>query len=351
MDNCILFISYTDFNDLTSGSRVRPYRMYEAFREKGYDVLLISGDLQSRKDSFKKAGDKIGRCKFCYIEPSTYPVHPYDYIIYTAVYRRKVPIGVFYRDAYYRFPEWWGKSGYKKYELLLRYKADWTLFRSLAKAIFFPTETMAGYFNFDTRVPLPPGAEEKFINRKKETVDTAVYVGGMSERYGGKLLLESFREINRSRKLALNLVCRRDERVFTEGYEDDPWLNIYHVSGRELDEVYEKSDFAVIPILKNDYNDFAMPVKLFEYLSYGLPVVSTDCLEMARFINDNGVGIVAGDNTERFAAALEKMSGDTVLYESLRRNVTDAVNKNLWIHRVETIENTLLGKDGVSAGG
>lgn len=341
MSNLILYICYTDFRDLSSGSKVRPYKLYRAFQEKGYDVLLINGDPNSRLAAYRKVREQISKCRFCYIEPSTYPIHPLDYRIYIDIYRKKVPIGIFYRDAYYKFPRWWGVSGLKKYELLLRYRMDWMLFRKVARVIFFPSDSMGAFFDFGHKVTLPPGAEEKFVDRPS-LFNSAVYVGAVNERYGLDLLLESFRAVNRTQTLNLNLVCRHEEAAHLKYSTADRWLNIYHVAGPELKEIYERSDFAVIPRIRDTYNDFAMPVKLFEYLSYGLPIVSTDCLEVAKFIRKNGVGIVTAGHAESFADGLRKMSTALSRSEEFKANVRKAVSTaNLWSHRVKTIEEYL----------
>ncbi|NLZ28449.1 MAG: hypothetical protein GX887_05730, partial [Firmicutes bacterium] len=148
----ILYICYTDFRDLSSGSKVRPYKIYSAFQEKGYEVLLINGDIDSRLAAYRRVRDRIAGCQFCYIEPSTYPIHPLDYHIYLNVFRQGVPIGIFYRDAYYKFPRWWKVAGLKKYELLLRYRMDWMLFKKVAGTIFFPSASMGALFDFTHKI-------------------------------------------------------------------------------------------------------------------------------------------------------------------------------------------------------
>ncbi len=42
----ILYITYVDINSGTSGSSVRPQKMYRAFLDAGHEVKLLSGALQ-----------------------------------------------------------------------------------------------------------------------------------------------------------------------------------------------------------------------------------------------------------------------------------------------------------------
>ena len=50
----ILYITFTDFGDLSSGSAVRSFRMYNAFKNLGYDVKLLEGQQNKRKTRREK---------------------------------------------------------------------------------------------------------------------------------------------------------------------------------------------------------------------------------------------------------------------------------------------------------
>ena len=62
MSSKILYITYIDFGKMTSGSAVRPQRMYQAFREIGAEVTLLSGSQElSNKEERKKNVEQISR--------------------------------------------------------------------------------------------------------------------------------------------------------------------------------------------------------------------------------------------------------------------------------------------------
>jgi len=48
-----------------------------------------------------------------------------------------------------------------------------------------------------------------------------------------------------------------------------------HASGRDLDPLYDEADAVAVVLRPHDYLGFAMPVKLFEAMAYGLPVVAS----------------------------------------------------------------------------
>ena len=192
-------------------------------------------------------------------------------------------------------------------------------------------------------------AREYYL-RPVDEIKTVVYVGGISQRYGLEILLQALDLANKKVALYLELMCRRDEfmqhRPVFANYDGAEWLHVYRLTGKDLEQVYRRSDIAVIPLLKNLYNDLAMPVKLFEYLSYGLPIVSTNCTEMASFISRNKVGLIAEDSASSLADRIRQLVEDKALYNQLRRNVRQTLeNGNLWTDRARFVAEQLTALD------
>ncbi len=341
----VIYISYRDFSDLSSGSKVRPYKIYKAFLEKGNEVVLINGGIKKRlrsflfflkSNAFKDAG-------YCYIEPSTYPANPLDYIIFFYFKYKNIPMGYFYRDMYYRFPDLFRQEGLNKHILLLRYKFDLVLFKRLFKVVFFPSQLMASYFKFKVKVPLPPAGNLEFEGNGVFH-RSIIYVGGINNMLGSRILLEAMDIVNNQvEKLQLNLICRDQDTKEISEYQNKNWLNVLHLSGDYLKEIYNKSDFAIIPRKRNPYFDFSMPVKLFEYMSFGLPIVATNCSEMANFIETNEIGVIVNDSAEDLAKAIINLYENPSEIVRFRTNIKSSLLKeNLWKHRVEKIEKCLL---------
>ncbi|RIU94755.1 glycosyltransferase [Oceanobacillus picturae] len=347
MKKMIMFVTY-DFSDLSSGSKVRPKKMYEAFKEIGYDVFLISGNKIEKEESFERLKkEETINFDFCYVEPSSYPMQPLiDYKIIKYIKNKNIPIGIFYRDAYWKFYNQFSFKGFKNLELKIRYQLDLLFFKSISKVMFFPSNEMADYFRFNQpKIALPPAVDEYVDTGKiKNKIPIAIYVGGISERYGTELLLKSFGELNKnSLKVKLLLVCREKEywkniNLFNS-FKDSEWLNVKHVSGSLLESEYQNADFGVIPILKDQYNDFAVPVKLFEYLSYGLPIVATNCNVLQKYVIENNIGIIKEDSIISFAEGLNIMSENHPKYNQY---IESFVRKDgLWKHRAEKVVKTL----------
>lgn len=343
----LLFISFIDFGDMKSGSSVRPQRMYDAFVDLGYDVSLLSGLQNRKRERWRRVFRKYREIRknlpdLCYVEPPSGPFFNLcDHLLLLYLHRKKVPIGLFYRDAYWLFADWWPVKGAKRFFLKLMHKFDLFIIKRTCKVVFFPTKSMADLFNLKNKSVLPPAGVD-FVTYKDEkprkSERRALYVGGVSKFYGTDIMLKAFSILNDKmhKDIKLTVCCREAEmKDFFDDYRDAPWLEIVHLSGdKQLQPLYERSDIALYPSRRDFYMDFCMPVKLFEYLSRALPVVATDCKETAKFVLQNGIGVVSEDNPEAFATAVASLMDDSEQLKLCRKNAANALlRRNLWKHR------------------
>ena len=88
-----------------------------------------------------------------------------------------------------------------------------------------------------------------------------------------------------------------------------------------MDKLYEESDFALVPLLKTNYNNLALPIKLFEYISRILPVVVTKCSAMTDFLDQYDIGYLSEDNISDYANAISQMIQDKNKYELFKSNL------------------------------
>jgi len=349
----MLFISFIDFGDMSSGSSVRPQRMYRAFEELGYKINLLSG-LQNRKlernrNVYKKYREfKInGIPDFCYVEPPSGPLFNLcDHLLLIWLKLHGVPIGLFYRDAYWKFADWWQVKGLKRFFLIKMQQFDLFIIKRTCKVVFFPTKSMAALFKLPHTDVLPP-AGENFITPQHELTRKALYVGGVSKAYGTDILLEAFEIINEQEKkdIQLTIVCRQHEMgSYFDKYRLKPWLEIKHASGDEqLGPIYTDHDIALYPSHRDFYMDFCMPVKIFEYLSRALPIVCTSCREASGFVEKHGIGIVTEDNAQDFAQKVIMLYDNQLLLNEIRQNCEKTLlNGNLWQHRAKQAANEIM---------
>ncbi len=110
--------------------------------------------------------------------------------------------------------------------------------------------------------------------------------------------------------------------------------NIHYLGQKKYTELpnYMKAfDVGIIPFKVNDLADTINPVKLFEYLAGGMPVVSTDLAEVRT--HENVVSIAK--TKEEFLTLLKKSVEDNSVDKIETR--LKVARENTWDKRVETI--------------
>ena len=171
----ILYIAYNNVTNgkASSGSAVRPKRIYEAFLKRGYNVSILEGtQLRSEKDNRLKRISNIETLlnekefNYCYIELPTTPItFKQDLQLIKKIKKQGIKVGGFYRDFYWKYPNIWNVYGIRKFYLLMKYKRELKIFEKYFDVLFFPTEGSIHTFkkyealkNVKTAA-LPPGID------------------------------------------------------------------------------------------------------------------------------------------------------------------------------------------------
>lgn len=105
-----------------------------------------------------------------------------------------------------------------------------------------------------------------------------------------------------------------------------------HVSHAELAGILQHCSVGIVPfITNNQVTDAADPIKIWEYLAVGLPVVSTDIREVHKF----GSLVRIKNELPYFAAAIsQEANGDTPEKRTARRQF---IKSNTWVSRAKDI--------------
>ena len=76
----------------------------------------------------------------------------------------------------------------------------------------------------------------------------------------------------------------------------------------EMLGILADTDAAIIPHLRTENNDASSPNKLYQYMYLGKAVISSDCLSLARIIEETGAGyIYRNDSPEELAILLGRI--------------------------------------------
>lgn len=114
-------------------------------------------------------------------------------------------------------------------------------------------------------------------------------------------------------------------------YENVHYLGI--VDYKDLISVYANYfDVCMIPFIKNDITDSTSPVKLFEYMALGKPIVTTDINECKKYKS----ALISSSN-EEFISNIDKaveLANDFEYRELLKKEAAE----NTWLNRAEVIK-------------
>jgi glycosyltransferase involved in cell wall biosynthesis len=348
----LLLITFINFGIMKSGSSVRPQRIYEAFKDLGYEVNLLSGVQNRKRERWSRVFKKFLEIRknlpaLCYVEPPSGPFFNFcDHLLLIYLKLKGVPIGLFYRDAYWLSVDRWHIKGLKQFFLIFMYRFDLFLFKRVCKIVFFPSQTMSDMFKLPRKGVLPPAGVD-FVSPPHNATRRAIYVGGLSLFYGTDIMLKAFEIINEKlhKDIKLTVICRENEKKdFFSDYIGKDWLEVAHASGdKQLEPYYSKSDIGLYPSRNNKSMNFCMPIKLCEYMSRGLPVVTTDTTEAALFVQKTGCGLISKDTPEGFAQKIIELYETPFLLDELRSNAIKSLRENnLWVHRARQAAEEIL---------
>lgn len=348
----VLFITFAEFKPTQFGASLRPQKMYQAFLDAGCEVKLLCGhqtrqNLSRRRAAVREISTWLDdhRPDICYIESPVDPIlWGFDRRLIRRIHRMGIPMAYFYRDFYWKFPNLYPM----RTDFVGRIKETGLAFlqrvtdRLLKRVdiIYLPSGGSAALFSYKDMRPLPPAGERQSVLSEGKD-NTCIYVGGISGDYGGEMMLRAFRMLNEGEKrYPLLLICREAEwKDLRPEWENEPWLEVHHVSGAELIPCYRRASLALMPIQKNVYTDLSVNVKLFEYMSFGLPVVTTNVHEISRLVRENGIGFAAeGDDADTFASAIRSVLDDEEKLAAFReRSRSTLTESNLWVHRAQQV--------------
>lgn len=372
MKRCIFYLPYKPPEHCVTPGQLRPKKMVQAFRDIGYDVFVIWGYCEERKELIKKLKRNIKngyQYEFMYTESSSiptlltephhYPTHPFmDFSFFRYIRRQGIKIGLFYRDIHWKFnifkPNTYPKylAGLESLLYLLCYKYDIIQYKKLIDRFYLPSMTMADIIGSkklkNISSLLLPGSDNLSVKHKdysqrdftKKPLNI-FYVGNITEHYH---LIEILKAVSRTEHCSMTLCCR--ENLWRREKEKfEPYLNenirIIHKNSDELKPYYEEADIGSIFFEHNDYMDMAIPFKSFEYLANEIPVIATTNTAIGNFVEKNNIGWTLPYNADAACELLNRIIKNPELISEKQCNSIKTKQKNLWTVRAKKVEQDL----------
>ena len=350
----------------TSASGIRPVRMYDAFKSLGYEVLDVTGDGRRRRRAIKAlkarlaAGQKID---FLYSESATIPTmlteprhlppHPVlDVELFALARRYQIPAGLFYRDIYWKFGDYRERVGEPMATIMSAvYNYDLSWYKRYVDVLYLPSMAMGAHvpiFPAQRMAALPPGCELVDSASPDNGQLNLLYIGSVSGHYQ---LHECVRAVAATPGVNLTICTHQQQWEQMRGeYEPlmDSSVQVVHRSGAELEQLYDNADACVLFVQPDPYREFAAPVKLFEYLGHGKPVIASAGTLAAQVVADNEAGWVAPYGGGVLPTLLSRLQANPQEVNKLHRQAKAAGKANTWAKRAQQVAFEL-GQKGAKA--
>jgi len=344
-------------------SQQRPLRMLQAFKNIGYDVDIVMGNVKERRRQIEKIKYNIKKgvkYAFLYSESSTMPtaltekhhlpIAPFlDFNFFKFCKRNLIKIGLFYRDIHWMFNHyknqvlWW-----KRMIAVPFYKFDLKQYYKLVDILYLPSKGMFEYLPSSFKKKkiecLPPGADlqahistNKIYNRLK-----LIYVGGLGELYDLRLFLKVVSGFTKEIEV---LLCTRKAGWEKEKGKYREYLSgrchVVHLNSNELLKVYQEYHIGILFLSPIEYWKFAMPFKLFEYISFRKPVIATKGTAVGDFVEKYNIGWVTDYDESSLKHLICFLIKNKYEIECKIRNIERILPQHTWEARAHKVEKDL----------
>lgn len=347
--------------DARSGSRLRPMRMLDGFRQLGYNVVEVTGYTPERVPLMRRLARDIAagrRFEFCYSEsvtsptalsdPRHLPLHPLaDPAFFRSLRRAGIRTGLYYRDIHWRFDQYDGAVSLpKKVAVKVFYRFDLAWYAKLVDIVYLPDLGMssaipgAGRFTF---AALPPGTMIEGEGRPRASGGGQVrlfYIGSVSPPHNDVSPL--LRAVRATPGVALTISCPAAEAEKLEGYPSEllDGVDVVHLNSEQAGDYYAGSDIACLVYSPHPYRDFAMPVKLFESIGHLTPTIVNTDTAAGRFVARNGIGWTFDDESD-LRRILSRLVDSPSLLEEKRSTLHEVAPSHTWTARAATVAGDL----------
>jgi glycosyltransferase involved in cell wall biosynthesis len=167
-------------------------------------------------------------------------------------------------------------------------------------------------------------------DRKKNEV---AYVGGITKIRGIKQVVIAMETVA---KIRLNLAGKFMEKSFEREVKDLPgWSNVNELgflNRQKTSNVLEKSKVGIVTFLNSQNHIDAQPNKMFEYMSAGIPIITSNFDKWKEIVEGNQCGICVDPNEpEEIKNAIQYLVDNNREAEEMGRRGRKAVeNKYNW---------------------
>lgn len=320
---CISISNYFDVSLVINASK----KEIEIARE--YNITLI--DLGKSSSRFHRMIVRSFRCFWLALKTNSKIYHFHDpelipYAIILRLFGKKVIY-----DVHEDLPE----------DIV---KKEWipSSLRKLVSLLIGAIETLSAKLFFEV-ITATPYILERFIKINKESINInnyplakeiprdikdnydftkICYIGGINESRGLIELMEACALLDSRVELSIagNFL---NEQYKKRVMEHEYWDKVHYfgfVNRKEIQKILYKASIGIVALHPTKAYRESLPVKMFEYMSHGMPIIASNFPRWKKIVDDNKCGLLVNPNSPQdIASAIVKLAS----------NYKDSVNMGL----------------------
>ena len=350
--------------NLQSGTNLRPAEMKKAFLKRGFQITEVSGSVATRKKKIKKIlkNKELVNRSFLYVESANipfmlsnykhWPLSPIGDLWNFYCLSKKMKIGFFYRDIHWRYKNYCEITGRLKGTILkLLFYLEYFFLDKIFDYIFVPSDEFIEYFppilKKAVYVNLPPGCieTESVFELPQKALIKCFYSGNINpySTYDLTSVLKCF-QLCPFAELTINTDKEYFEK-YANYYNDYLQLKNVHITFDAYGEKVKEKQYTIAIVLfglngRTEITDIGMPIKIFHYLSLGLPILTDRNTPYGRLVEENHLGWTV-ESIDELQRILKKLVESPMLVMEAHKRVLKFASRNLWENRVNMIEQYL----------
>jgi len=167
----------------------------------------------------------------------------------------------------------------------------------------------------------------------------ALYSGHFYEWKGAEVFAETARHMPGVSCVLVGGVDEEYQRL-KDAYDGTNNVTILPFQPRELVPVYlAAADVLVLPnrSISDISAKYTSPLKLFEYMAAGRPIVASDLSSIREVLDENTAVLVKPDDPKALAEGIQKLLSDQALAKKLADEAHQKVQNFTWAKRAQTI--------------
>lgn len=350
----LVVLGMFDLSRLDSARPIRIHSLYTALQALA-PVTLLAGNRTPRRWAVMRFLLRGGlrQTRAVYVEASTSTATEIDLLLLVLAKIAGIPVLVYIPDAYQLFPELYPRRGWKVKLLDWGWKRTIAAYYRLAGVLLFPSWGLANCLQTPSRIStlqlrhravetdlLPPAGQPNLAwTPPSSEPPIVIYAGGANFADGGDLLLSAMERVVAQHVTArCYFITTHEGTIAKHPARHAGWLTVATKTVDELALLMRNATLVVIPRRRTPYNDLAMPVKLFDYMSFGRPLVITACRDTAALVQALESGLVVDDTVEALAEGMIRLIENPALAARLARNAYLAIqNAHSWPHRAQKL--------------